>query len=486
MAYGIWLFGFFAYFVPAATWNPVSRFDLTRAIVELRTLSIDEYADDTGDRAFARGHWYTDKAPIPSLLAVPEYGAFYLSQRVQGEHPAYTVFATPKTPALRVSVNGAFQRGLYVCSLSTAGLGTAFLGVLLFRLLLRWYTPRASLVGSAGTVLGTPLLPYATSFYGHSVAAVFLVAAFVALFPASPVSPSASRVRLAGACLALAVGSEYIVALPALVLGVVFLAGRRRVDVVPQALRVAAGALLPLALIAAYQTACFGAPWRTGYSFLVRPEFIRGHASGFMGLHWPSSSGLYGILLGRSRGLFFLAPATALALGFGVRRAVQSRDAVSIAPIATFSALLLANAGYYMWWGGAAAGPRHLVPVIAFLAMGLAAAWQSRIVFVTAVLLAVSVGNAVVLTAVGLEAPDNVDTLFGYAYQRLGAGEIASLSGASNLGIRLGLSPASTLLPIVIYLVFGVRFLLRRVDAWVVATSDQERGGRANPAQAKA
>ena len=59
LAYALWLFGTFAYFLPAATWNPVSRFDLTRAIVEHGTLSIDAYADSTGDRALYDGHWYT-------------------------------------------------------------------------------------------------------------------------------------------------------------------------------------------------------------------------------------------------------------------------------------------------------------------------------------------------------------------------------------------------------------------------------------------
>jgi hypothetical protein len=472
LAYGIWLFGFFAYFVPAATWNPVSRFDLTRAIVERRTLSIDEFADDTGDRAFAGGHWYTDKAPIPSLLAVPAYAVFYAGQRLRGETPSYTVFSTPRTPALRVTVNGTFQRGLYVCSLVTAGLATAALGVLLFLLLVRRFEPRTALVASGGTVLGTPLFPYATSFYGHAVAGAFLVGAYFALFD-EPETPRPSRVRLAGACLALAAGSEYIVALPALVLGVAFVASRSRDGIVRALADLAVGACVPIAVVALYHSACFGAPWHTGYSYLVRPEFVRGHASGFLGLHLPTLAGLYGILLGRARGLFFLSPVTAVALGFAIARAFRERTAPAVALAAAFVALLLANAGYYMWWGGAAAGPRHLVPVLAFLGAGLATAWESRWNKLTAVLLAISVANVLVLTGVGLEAPDHVDALFSYAYRRLAAGEVASLSGASNLGIRLGLAPSTTLVPVLVWLAFGARFLLRRVDAWVSLAPDE-------------
>src|SRR5260221_2607216 len=86
-AYGIWLFGLFAYFVPAATWNPVSRFDLTRSIVERGVLNIDDLVSDTGDRAHRGEHWYTDKAPIPSLIAVPAYAVHHLFERWRSDVP---------------------------------------------------------------------------------------------------------------------------------------------------------------------------------------------------------------------------------------------------------------------------------------------------------------------------------------------------------------------------------------------------------------
>src|SRR6185369_17977061 len=97
--------------------------------------------------------------------------------------------------------------------------------------------------------------------------------------------------------------------------------------------------------------------------------------------------------------------------------------------------LLILNAGYYMWWGGAAAGPRHLVPALAFVGLGFAVAWQrswARRLLIP--LLFVSVANMLVLTAVGLEAPERRDVLFDYTWPRLLQGKIAHLAGASNLG----------------------------------------------------
>ena len=48
-----------------------SRLALTESIVLRGHLDIDPYWRLTTDRAFADGHWYSDKAPGVALLAVP-------------------------------------------------------------------------------------------------------------------------------------------------------------------------------------------------------------------------------------------------------------------------------------------------------------------------------------------------------------------------------------------------------------------------------
>src|SRR5688500_9076120 len=125
-AYALWLFGIVAYFIPPATWSPASRFALTSAIVEHGELNIDRHADSTGDRALVDGRWYSDKAPVVSLLAVPPYAVYHLVDRARGTEPRFSALATADTPAVRIAVNRSWQRGLYVCSLFTAGVcGTA-------------------------------------------------------------------------------------------------------------------------------------------------------------------------------------------------------------------------------------------------------------------------------------------------------------------------------------------------------------------------
>src|SRR3954466_12715067 len=79
---GVVLFVSYAYYYQAGGWNQNSRFALVRAILERHTLQIDAYQLHTGDRAIWRGHYYSDKAPGASLLAlVPVQAARVISRR---------------------------------------------------------------------------------------------------------------------------------------------------------------------------------------------------------------------------------------------------------------------------------------------------------------------------------------------------------------------------------------------------------------------
>ena len=470
LAYAGWLLGVFVFFTPAATWNPVSRLDLTRAIVERGTLSIDAYASSTGDRALVNGQWFTDKAPMPSLLGVPAYGALRTIQKLRGTRPQYQAFSGADIPALRLTPNPAFQQALHVCSLATAGAAGVAIGLLMFELLRRRTLSGAALAASAIAVLGTPVLPYSTSYYGHVPAAAALLGALVALDMRGQRSqngmPPRWRMRVAGACLALAPGCEYITAFPAALIGIVFLARTPRGLRLSTVLDFALGALGPVLVTSAYHTAVFGAPWRTGYSFIARPEFAAGHAKGMLGITLPHVDGLVGLSIGTRRGIFFLSPVLLLGLIAGGLRAFRTRDHTLLLGLAVFTLLFLMNAGYYMWWGGAAAGPRHLVPAVTLLAAGIALAlrrperWIRAVAFVLAL---VSIGNCVALTVVGIEAPEQGNILTEYVWSGLAHGRVATANGATNIGLKLGFSAALSPLPLLLWLGFGYLYLARQV-----------------------
>jgi hypothetical protein len=59
-------------------WNEQSHLSLTQAIIEEQRFEIDSYANQTGDRAYYNGHYYSDKNPGLAFLATPTYSSWRL------------------------------------------------------------------------------------------------------------------------------------------------------------------------------------------------------------------------------------------------------------------------------------------------------------------------------------------------------------------------------------------------------------------------
>jgi hypothetical protein len=300
-------------------------------------------------------------------------------------------------------------------------------------------------------------------------AAAFLLGALVALDPRGsrpPGLPSARRLRFAGACLALTAGSEYLTAVPVALIGLWFLVRVPSSQRLRTLLDLALGALVPVLLVAGYHTLAFGVPWRTGYSFIVQPEFAAGHAQGFLGIRWLRPDAIFGLTFGVRRGLFYIAPVALLGLVLGVRHALRRKDWTVGAGLVALAVLFALNASYYMWWGGASAGPRHLIPALSIASVGVALAWMNRrrwLRLLTVTLAIVSIANCLAISAVGLEAPETGDVLRSFAWARLFEGKIAAISGASNIGLKMGLPGAASLVPLLIWGALGYRYLLKQL-----------------------
>jgi hypothetical protein len=142
----------------------------------------------------------------------------------------------------------------------------------------------------------------------------------------------------------------------------------------------------------------------------------------------------------------------------------RAGDRTALAATLGFTSLLLVNASYYMWWGGAAAGPRHLVPVLGFLALGTPWLCERRWrQWLSGVLGVISIANMAAIAAIGLEAPEHGDVLVDFVYKRLLLGKLSELSGASNLGIEIGLARGGTLGPLLVWLFIGCYMLAQQV-----------------------
>jgi hypothetical protein len=364
---GLLVFLSCAYFYQAGGWNQNSRFALVRAILEEHTVRIDTYREHTGDRAIWNGHTYSDKAPGVSLLALAPAAVARELLRISGADPA--------------SLRGVMWTS-YVASIFTAGLFTALAAVCVYWVAWHWGASRhAAIFAATAYALASPAWSYGTVFVGHNVTAGCLMLAFTATTGLETASPS-SRPWLAwaiGLCCGVAVLTEFPAAVPVALVVLFATLTIRRGD--PDAslsliARTLAGGAVVAVVLMAYHAAAFDSPFRLGYG---SEDNVEGATmqQGLFGIGHPTLHSTYEVLLGAYRGLLPLAPLVAAApLGLvALARVPQRRLAVgTAAAIAAFYILL--NVSYTYWEGGWFFGPRHLIPGLPFLALGLAPLWD--------------------------------------------------------------------------------------------------------------
>jgi hypothetical protein len=475
----------FAYFVGPPAWNQNSRLALTRALVEQGQVAIDDFHATTGDKSLRDGHFYSDKAPGVSLLSTIPYALLVVERkltggelpdvRVQTLDPAIAAAGQAPAPADRLPgdvliYNPAHRVALWLCRMLVISLPSVLAGLLMFVLLLRQTTRTAALGTTLIWLLATPALGYACGLYGHQIVAALLFAAFALVVLESPLGMRTRNLGLLiGSLLGWAVLCEYTSAVP-----VVLLLGwatwRRGFALGGW---IALGGIPWALILAGYHAWAFGSPLATGYDFVYLEEFAEGMEVNY-GIGAPDPAVLIQLLFGSYRGLFYLAPALLLAAwGLAVmvvdapRRSsealIRGDLLLSVALIAYY---LLLNAGYYMWDGGAALGPRHAVPMLPFLCLGLAAALD-RVPWATWGLAGVGCLQIVLITAAAPEAPGWGNPIWSYAVPDLFAD--SSATGATTVGRMLGLPGPLSLIPL-----FCLWWLLgRELTRPVVDRSDE-------------
>lgn len=460
------LFVSYAYFYQGTGWNQNSRFDLTRALLEQRTVRIDSYQLNTGDKAFYQGHYYSDKAPGMALSALP---------------PAWAASAVAHSLSMAKVI--AFQ--LYLSVVFTCSLAIALAAAVLFLLLLKWnISPGAAALAALMFGLGTPMWIYATQFWGHALAAACLVFAFAAAdrlryFPG--LGESAALAAIVGLSAGWAVVTEVPAAVPAVMIGVMALIylqrlGKRNFLYAGAALCLTAG--ICLATILLYQKAAFGSPFRLGYEYVVNYQDTL--QQGALGVTYPRWHALLALLFGKRCGLLLFTPILLAApIGFGLLwRAGAPRVSLCVsAGIALY--YLLFNASYLHWQAGASFGPRYLSPGLPFACLFVAPVWQwarARLRAVLAVLVLYGIGVGLVGAASRPVIPESVTFPIREALPAFAHGELYQQGGAWNLGLLAGLHGLMSLAPLALVWAIAVVLwwgILRREPAVTVRADEQ-------------
>lgn len=453
----------YAYFFPRwADWNQNTRLNLTLSIVETGSLTIDRYHENTGDKLYYQGRYYSDKAPGLSFAAVPVYG---IMLPILNSPPISAVLdRLGSSSALEATLNPEgtgvnrqkiiFAVSQYVFTVLLVSLPSALLGLLLFRFLGRFNPspwPRLALVLAYG--LGTAALPYSTVFYSHQLGAVLTFTAFFLVFRIRWEGAPRWHLWTAGALLGFSLLSENPTAIMAAAVGLYAVFGLRDWKAgFPLAL-----AAVPFVLLwLGYNYARFGDPLELGYQYHATfTAHAQAGPAGFAGFRWQA---FWDITFSPYKGLFFRSPFLLLAVPAFVQLWRSSRLRLELwVTLAIVILYFIHASSFYDWGGGHTAGPRYLVSMLPFLAYPIivlldARAW--RWVFTALAFLSTLLISAEALAGQHFPYQEMRNPWSEYVLPSWQSGDIAR-----NLGTVLGLSSWYSLIPL---------FIVIGVAAWIL------------------
>ncbi len=319
--------------------NVVTRWALSRQLIDNASITIDPYIEYTNDRAFFKNHYYCDKAVLTSIIAAIPYA---ITKAVTGLTNLDIPQSAYRYIAERLSTGISFVLLLF------------FISKMLRRKEKSIFLPLLAL--GAGSIL----LPYSTLLYGHVPAAFFL---FMSYYCQN--SKNYLKADIFGA---LATAVEFPVILPFLILAAY--RGRKywNLSTLMKLVRIIILVFIPQFL---HNWIAFGNPVTMGYS-LETADAFEGMSRGLFGFTFPSLKAIYLLLLSSERGLIFYMPWTVLGIaGFFQGKRIIPVLKKNPLPLMTVTYVILFSA-YYMPTGGWAFGPRHLIPIIPFFVIGLA------------------------------------------------------------------------------------------------------------------
>ncbi|MHB8233911.1 MAG: hypothetical protein ACYDHT_04585 [Solirubrobacteraceae bacterium] len=367
----------YATMIQSFSWNQTSHYDLVRSLNDERT-NIDAFQQNTGDKVFYKGHFYSARAPGLALFALPFYDTL-------------KALDAQKWARAREAARGEDEM-IYLIGLW----GNVLPGVLL--LLLVWrvaerFEPGFGAAAAVSLGLGTMILPLSTLLFSHVFTAFLGFAAFAVMLRERDGPPSPLLLAVAGLAMGYAVASEYPLFFVAAVLGLYLLSRRDSWNVrgvLTRAGAYIAGGVVGIVPLLLYNHYAFHSWTHLAYSDVPRQQH------GFFGIGAPSLKVL-ATLLFDSRGLLTISPVLIMGAIGGVLmyRRGKRAEALTIAGICL--CYVGYNSGYYLPFGGGFMGPRFLTTMLPFLAVPLGIAFK-RFPGPTIALAAVSIVTTVIAT----------------------------------------------------------------------------------------
>ena len=390
-------------------WNESSGLAMTRSLVDQGRLEIDSYCnlpgagerrffEFTGDRAYYKGHFYSTRAPLGPIIAIPAYTVYRTYYLLRHGH---NVIGTGFPEKFAASA-------LFVVTMSTSAFFGALLALLIFDLSRHFIkTLRNRVLVTCLFAFGTLIFNFATVAFPHTPSAFFVFLSFYLLYELNSKNGKRqikAKPRLAAflsaASFGCAVLHHYLVATMGLAfLFYVALSKMRKVILIPWLL----GGILTASLFGLYNYEIFGTPfdWTQNHednqiftrgkvdkSEIAKKESLIKYAPK---IQWTISDRLIQVfrriskrpmLMRQTRLLIYpyrglLLYNSILIFSFvGLVDLFRRDKLLSAVILFAFASNLFFNALHTDWWGGGSFGPRFLVPTIPLLFVGLLAFLQ--------------------------------------------------------------------------------------------------------------
>ncbi len=333
---------------------------------EYHTINIDKYQEFTGDKSLINGHYYSDKAPVSTMIVYPFYvlykffGLKDISEEKLKQYPIYiweTVgmkdgrsFQCPKTSPV-------FIIGDILC-----GCIPFVLALIISFWALRNQSSKISPVClSVLPFYGSFLFAYAGTYTGHLLAGFFLFLGYVFL-------KEKKWYLISGLATGLAFATEYPIGIIFPVWIVLIYLNEKSFK---KALFFMAGIAPGILFVLWYNYHITGSWITTSYSYVSNSQYA-GQVSN-IGFSYPKLKAIWGLLFSTYRGLLFYAPALIVMCWYLI---IQNWKSLTNSPKiklfttfiksyfgVTMSFYVLLISANVLWWGGWTYGPRHLIPV---------------------------------------------------------------------------------------------------------------------------
>jgi len=365
----------FALFTHWWGWDENSRFNLTRSIVDGGKLEIDDYANNTADRAYYKGHYYCEKEPSISLISIPIYASwkvfynivfpepFKEADRDSSQYECRDIGKTKICNDVSLSFFNAFS--MFLVTIFTSSLFTALTILLLYRIS-KYFTKkedeRLFIIVIYG--LGSLAFQYALVFLSHSIATFLCFFSFYLLFKCKKERKKSNiYFIIAGFTSGLAISfglSAFFI-----FVGILFYCFRIDKKKITIFILFAFLGTFPYLI---YNYAIFDNPLSFGYSHTdpeVWTDMGLTNKMGFIS-SLPNPFISMKLLFYPYRGLFFYYPVLLLSIPGFLYLFRKNKDE-SILALYSLLSMVLIFSMFWSWYGGAVFGPRHLMPAIPFL-----------------------------------------------------------------------------------------------------------------------